>query len=37
MDSNDIFKDLVPYPDQGKIYIGFPTQQVSLYIFSSNI
>jgi hypothetical protein len=24
-----VFKDLIPYPDQGKIYIGFPTHQTT--------
>ena len=24
-----IFKDLLPYPEQGRVYIGFPTQQTT--------
>ena len=27
--SSPVFKDLLPYPDQGKIYIGFPTHQTT--------
>ncbi len=26
---SQIFKDLLPYPEQGKIYIGFPTHQTT--------
>ncbi|EXX79472.1 hypothetical protein RirG_005250 [Rhizophagus irregularis DAOM 197198w] len=28
-DVSPIFKDLLPYPGQGKIYIGFPTHQTT--------
>ena len=31
-DKSNIFNNLIPYPDQGKIFIGFPTQQVILII-----
>src|SRR5947199_7970195 len=24
-----VFKDLLPYPEQGRIYIGFPTHQTT--------
>ncbi|KAG9304270.1 hypothetical protein G9A89_019832 [Geosiphon pyriformis] len=27
--AGDIFKDLLPYPDQGRIFIGFPTHQTT--------
>ncbi|CAG8755482.1 1010_t:CDS:2, partial [Funneliformis caledonium] len=27
--TSQIFKDLLPYPEQGKIYIGFPTHQTT--------
>ncbi|CAI2169488.1 1796_t:CDS:2 [Funneliformis geosporum] len=27
--SNQVFKDLLSFPDQGKIYIGFPTHQTT--------
>ena len=28
-DLSPIFKDLISYPEQGKIYIGFPTNQTT--------
>ncbi|KAG4097577.1 hypothetical protein H8356DRAFT_993004 [Neocallimastix lanati (nom. inval.)] len=28
-DKSNIFNNLIPYPDQGKIFIGFPTQQTT--------
>ena len=27
--TSPVFKDLLPYPEQGRIYIGFPTQQTT--------
>ena len=29
MSEGSVFKDLLPYPEQGRIYIGFPTQQTT--------
>jgi hypothetical protein len=28
-DISPVFKDLIPYPEQGRIYIGFPTHQTT--------